>query len=429
MLLTASAFAFVSFGARAEQSSADVYGYYWTDSNAPTPSVAFNWIDIASTGDDVGFYYDDDSYGGPFPIGFDFEFYGNTYSAFNVSTDGYIQFDTSSAESYNDPIPSMSYPDNIIAPFWDDLLVYYPSYNYGAVYYETVGTTPNQQLVVEFFEVSRGYSYNLLTFEVILNETGEIWFQYLDMGTETGSSATAGIENSDGTMGCEYSYGYATLWDGLAVKFERGPVGFGSDASNMADWGTSAVYGLYVTNAQTFIDSFDITVDYSYLGWAVTLYDSSWNPLVDNNANMIPDTGFLAPDESFELLVYVTVPNPPTEQNETTVLLARSFTSASVYDDVTLTTQAYQAHFGSTVSSFVEDADLDGDYDYLYVEASVDAIVGGTLGMYADLYDASANYIASAWVSAAVPAGTGTLNVTFLGRRHILLLGRRPIRR
>jgi|GEM_PF-6994529 len=426
MVLTASAFAFASFGARSEQSSADTYGYYWTDSNAPTPSVAFNWIEISGSGDDVGFNYADSNYGGPYPIGFDFEFYGSTYSAFNVSCNGYIQFDMSSSDSYNDPVPSTSDPDNIIAPFWDDLIVYYPSYNYGAVFYETIGAAPNQQLVVEFFEVSRDYSYNLLTFEVILNETGEIWFQYLDMGTETGPSATAGIENSDGTMGCEYSYGYATLWDGLAVKFERGLVGFGSDTTTMVDWGTSAVYGLYVTNAQTFTDSFDITVDYSYLGWTVTLYDSSWNPLVDNNANMIPDTGGLAPDESFEMLVYVTVPNPPTEQNETTVLRATSFNDALVYDDVTLTTQAYQAHFGTTHNSYVEDTDLDGDFDYLYINASVDAVAGGYLGMYAFMYDASANYIGYTWVDAAVPAGAGTLNASFSGEDIYSSLGDGP---
>ena len=426
MVLTASAFAFASFGARSEQSSADTYGYYWTDSNAPTPSVAFNWIEISGSGDDVGFYYADDDYVGPYPIGFEFEFYGNTYSAFNVSCNGYIQFDMSSSDSYNDQVPSTSDPDNIIAPFWDDLIVYYPYYNYGAVFYETIGATPNLQLVVEFFEVSRDYSYNLLTFEVILNETGEIWFQYLDMGTETGPSATAGIENSDGTMGCEYSYGSATLWDGLAVKFERGLIGFGPDAANMADWGTSAVYNIYVTNAQTITDSFDIEIDYSYLGWSVDVYDGSSSPLVDNNLNGIPDTGDLAPDESFHMLVYVTVPDPPTEQNETSVLLARSSNNPLAYDDVTLTTQAYQAHFGTTHSSSVEDTDLDGDYDNLYVDASVDAVSDGTLGMYAYLYDASFTYITYVWVSADVPAGAGTVNASFSGEDIYSSLGDGP---
>ena len=426
MALTASAFAFVSFGARAEESSADAYGYYWTDSHAPTPSVAFSWVDITGSGDDVGFYDADDDYAGPLEIGFDFEFYGETYSMFNVTSNGYIQFGAGSYDSYNYPIPTSWSPNNIIAPFWDELVVNDMYYNYGAVYYETIGTIPDRQLVVEFYEVSRDYSYNLLTFEIILNETGEIWFQYLDMGTETGPSATVGIENSDGTIGCEYSYGSRTIWDGLAVKFERGLIGFGPDASNRADWGTSAVYGIYVTNAQAITDSFDITLDYSYLGWSVDVYDGSWNPLADNNLNGIPDTGDLAPDESFYMLVYVTVPDPPTEQNETTVLLATSYNDALVYDDVTLTTQAYQAHLGAVHSSYVEDTDLDGDYDYLYVDASVDAVSGGNLGMYAYLYDASANNIAFAWTSAAVPAGAGTLNVSFSGEDIYSSMGDGP---
>ena len=38
VVLSTAAFAYVSFGARADQSSGDVAGYYWAYNNAPTPS-------------------------------------------------------------------------------------------------------------------------------------------------------------------------------------------------------------------------------------------------------------------------------------------------------------------------------------------------------------------------------------------------------
>src|SRR4030065_850318 len=87
-----------SFGAilgnvTAAQSGVDSFGYVYTDSKAPLPSVGVQWIDISTTGTDTTSAGDDDV-PGPFPIGFDFTFYGNRYSAFNVHTHGYIMFGT-----------------------------------------------------------------------------------------------------------------------------------------------------------------------------------------------------------------------------------------------------------------------------------------------------------------------------------------------
>ena len=42
----------------------------------------------------------DDTYSGVIPIGFDFEFYGNTYNELLLSTNGTINFDTTLAEEY-----------------------------------------------------------------------------------------------------------------------------------------------------------------------------------------------------------------------------------------------------------------------------------------------------------------------------------------
>ena len=129
----------------ADQSSGDDYGYRWTDSNAPEPTVSYNWIEISGTGVDSGIVGDDEY--GSASLGFDFTFYGNTYSSIYISTNGYLDFGTAHTDWSNDDIPDTFEPNNFIAPFWDDLYD-----GGGTIYYQTIGSAPNRQFVVEYHE-------------------------------------------------------------------------------------------------------------------------------------------------------------------------------------------------------------------------------------------------------------------------------------
>jgi hypothetical protein len=264
-------------------------------------------------------------------------------------------------------------------------------------------------MVIEYYEVSRNYFSSLLTFEIILNETGEIWLQYLELSAWDGATATVGIENIDGTIGTAYSNGDPVLSNGLAVKFERGLVGFGPDRFSRAEWGEVVEYDVSVMNAQAVTDSFNISVESSDLGWAVEVLDGTYTPLVDDN------TGDLVPGESMDLIVRVTVPNPPTGQNETTVLLASSYVDSTVNDTVTLTTKANQAVFATPFSDYGYDADTDGDFDNLVVDVVVDAVVGGYLNLYGEVNDAAWDYVTNAYATADVPAGVSTISLNFSG--------------
>ncbi len=413
-LLSTAAFAFVSFGTSAEQSSADGYGYYWTDSNAPTPSVAYNWID-ATGGTSAGFSYDYyDAYASA-SIGFDFEFYGNTYSSLYISCNGYVQFGSVNSYYYNYQIPLDEGIDNIVAAYWDGLMVNYPSYNSGQVYYQTVGTTPTQQFVVEYYQVSPLWEDDLMTFEIILNETGEIWFQYQSMSGMDGSYATVGLENSAGTIGCQYSYNEASVSDGLAIMFDRGAIGFGDDQTGYAGWGGSEYYSLYVTNWLTEDDYFDITLDFSLLSWGYALFDSAWNALADNDADGTPDTGLLASGGTVQLYAYVYVPATPTAMNETTILAATSSLYPLLSDTVTLTTQTSVGKLGASHSSSAYDSDLDGDYDSLNLTVSVDMLTGYPMILYVSLHDGVGDYVYDTYVYPDIPAGSQTVGVSVLG--------------
>lgn len=184
----------------------DNYGY----TAAP---VSWVWVDIPNK-TPVTFGEDkDDAYVSPmpdapflFPIGFDFPFYENTYSQLRVSTNGYLTLDTSVSEQLprNLALPSDQKPNNIIAPFWDDLIK-----GSGTIYY----ANGVDYFAVQWSSVSRFNSSYPLTFQVLLFNNGNILFQYEEMsvGLETLSSASVGIEDGDGVDGISY------LFNGVGV--------------------------------------------------------------------------------------------------------------------------------------------------------------------------------------------------------------------
>ena len=65
----------------------DTFGYSWIDSDDPGGPV-FDWTDISGVGTPIYSGNADDRNLGPSPIGFDFSFYGNTFSTFRVSSNG-----------------------------------------------------------------------------------------------------------------------------------------------------------------------------------------------------------------------------------------------------------------------------------------------------------------------------------------------------
>ncbi|MFW5835610.1 MAG: choice-of-anchor D domain-containing protein, partial [bacterium] len=165
-----------------------------------------------SAGDSEG--YEDDGYWGPEPIGFTFTFFGNDYNDFYFTSNGLLMFGTGSTQYSNYSIPTTDAPNNYIAPFWDDIMID----NTGVIYYRTIGTAPNRKLIVQWTNMTFFGANTLFgTFQVILYEgSNEIQMQYrniVDMSNtrNSGSSATIGLENSDGTDGVQYSYNTADV--------------------------------------------------------------------------------------------------------------------------------------------------------------------------------------------------------------------------
>ena len=179
---------------------------------------------------------------------FDFRFYGVPVTQVTISTNGYITFSEGDGLQFaNVFIPNGVPPNAAIMPFWDDLDLTI----YGSVRWQIIGTTPNRELVIEWYDVpSSEFGTENYSFEVILHESSDkIKYQYLDVesGTshDSGASATVGIENFDGTAGLQFSYNAASLRNGLAIEFP--PIysiqNIFSDV--LCHWAEDHIYALY----------------------------------------------------------------------------------------------------------------------------------------------------------------------------------------
>lgn len=166
----------------------------------------------------------DDYVGGPFPIGFNFTYYGNTYTEGYPSTNGIFSFPNSDNFFWgNDTLASSNSWPNTIYPFWDDLIT--KNFTDASLYYTTIGTAPHRQFIMQWTNMYFYFNSDIPmgTFQMILDEgTNVIHFQYRDLlggSTSLGDSATIGIKGNDDTQFNEVSLNNPSLTQGQAITF------------------------------------------------------------------------------------------------------------------------------------------------------------------------------------------------------------------
>ena len=253
-------------------------------------------------------YANNESYG-PFNIGFDFTYFGNTYNQFYVSSNGLVSFGAGSTDPSEDPIPTAATPNNMIAAFWDDLVID-PS---GNILYTTIGAAPNRKLIVQFRNMGfySGPVY-VGTFSVILYETSnKIQVQYRiiilpSVPLSHGESATIGIENSDGTIGVQYAYhNGAAANTGKAISFTPSGASYTMDDNVLYD-------GVYLTTNITLPDpgitALTSPTENAIIGtshtfeWASSKYAANYSLRISTNSNLSGATIYDAGDNlSYEI--------------------------------------------------------------------------------------------------------------------------------
>ncbi|MCH8901729.1 MAG: hypothetical protein IIC88_05465, partial [Chloroflexi bacterium] len=135
----------------AQPASAQVPGWNFDDSG----SIKF--IDISTTGTELTDLKNcDDCQTGIDPaIGFTFSFKGTDYTEVEPTTNGVINMDPVSSQSFiNEAIPSKSafVGDHSLFPFWDDLDGTALHGTNARVYAQTLGTAPNRVFIVQWDE-------------------------------------------------------------------------------------------------------------------------------------------------------------------------------------------------------------------------------------------------------------------------------------
>jgi hypothetical protein len=192
----------------------DEFGYRFLDSDEPGGPV-FVWDDIASRGVPIASLTGDDEISEPILLGFEFPFYGAVFDSVRVSTNGWLSFTAASDAFSNQPLPGSGAPENLIAPFWDDL----DFLGAARVAYESDGS----RFTVQFTDAPRRVGAGSYTFQVTMRASGEVVFRYLSM-TGTTTQATVGIQNGTRTVGLQIAFNTGYAHDDLEVRINRAPL-------------------------------------------------------------------------------------------------------------------------------------------------------------------------------------------------------------
>jgi uncharacterized repeat protein (TIGR02543 family) len=152
------------------------------------------------------------------PIGFNFNYYGTTYTNLFISTNGYISFYPSNW-FISQALPDANYPNAVIALAWVDL----DTQNGGTIDYFNL-TSPNR-FVVRFNNVATIIAGSgTVSGEIILYDSGIIEIHNTAITiTNNIAPRTQGIENSTGTLATTVAGRNFTKWNATADAFRFSP--------------------------------------------------------------------------------------------------------------------------------------------------------------------------------------------------------------
>ena len=322
----------VAGGVTETTSGSDSFGYTW-ESEQP-----LGWID-ATTGTNTGLSgFSGGQYVGPIPLPFAFDYYENRYGELFINAGGYITFSEREADGYNPGgrnFPETNWPNDIIAPLWS-IYELADSGSTNRIYYKSGGSAPNRYFVVEWHAVEMTWQpssgQGVLTFEVILFESGDIQFQYQQLDTSGGfycDYVRSGMEDSRGGDGlstvdwCKAPKSFTATHidrppDTARILLEKPFMG-SFISQNRAERTPISV----INNGTLGADVYNLSVS---SGWPVSFFDARYLPLQDSNGDGKIDTGPIAQGATQTIYVQVSPPaivNPADEAR-----ISITFTSA-----------------------------------------------------------------------------------------------------
>jgi gliding motility-associated-like protein len=171
---------------------------------------------VAQTNTGTNLTMSDDSQQGPFNIGFNFCFYGQTYTQFYVGSNGWISFSGGQSVTFTSaaiPNTGATVPKNCIMGPWQD---WHPGQG-GQIRYQVSGVAPCRKLTVSWIGVPMfSCTGNQGTFHIVIYESTNYIENYIQnkpacLGWQNGT-ATQGIHNAAGTAAVTVAGRNSTAW-------------------------------------------------------------------------------------------------------------------------------------------------------------------------------------------------------------------------
>lgn len=163
-------------------------------------SIPYSWQSGSGTGVSIG----TNGISTSISLGFNFDFYCNSFSTVRIAEDGFISFNATAGDNSNNAIPSATTPNAIIAGVWENLKQRTGGGYNPRISYQRLGTAPNRRFVIKYEDLvfHRTISGSKdVNFQIILYEgtnVVEIHNQDIDGAND---QATQGIESPNGQNG------------------------------------------------------------------------------------------------------------------------------------------------------------------------------------------------------------------------------------
>jgi hypothetical protein len=231
----------------------------------------------------------DDSNVGPFPIGFNFEFYGQTFNQFRICTNGFITFGDPSGRYSPGSFPNASAPNGVVAAYWTDL---YPSSGY-YMRYQTTGTAPNRKLIVSAHLTWYSNRNAWVDYQIVLFEgTNKIWTTITSQGWT--SRATQGVENHSGTLAATPPGRNLSTFNGAGSTYEYAP------QAAIAQWESQGTLNTNTNGQVSFSNTsnwdYRVTIDVSQKSHLLSYDDLNYMMYKKANLSNVTDWDFYTLD-------------------------------------------------------------------------------------------------------------------------------------
>ena len=251
---------------------------------------------VAQTNTGTSLFMSDDSQQGPFQIGFNFCFFGTTYTQFYVGSNGWISFTGGQPVTFtSQPIPTGNalVPKNCIMGPWQD---WHPGIG-GQIKYQIQGVAPCRKLVVSWINMPMfSCTSNIGTFHIVIYESTNYIENHIANKPACvqwqGGTATQGIHNLAGTIGIATPGRNSTTWTTVNNSYRWTPSGPAV---------TPTLTWYQVGNPNPIGTGPTITVTPPLVGANYTCHlvypicNAGWSTCNAGIGNLGPDTVFVAP--------------------------------------------------------------------------------------------------------------------------------------